>query len=252
MHPVNDFEKLLSRLRKQLPEKEFITSHTLKTPEKRYPLVKYVLGKGNRRKVLISAGIHGDEPCGVETILAFLEKNKYEKFLDKWELTFLPCINPYGYEFGTRENHDGKDLNRLFKHTDPPIEVAFVKNFFEKPYDLTIELHEDYISHGYYLYQSGTHPEDDQLGHKILEKIKHIMPLNLNKEIDDQTASNGIMIQGKDFRSMDWWPMALYAHSKGTRRCLTLETATNFEMEIRVKAHLHAIDTALNYFSEEK
>jgi predicted deacylase len=32
--------------------------------------VKFVLGEGNQRKALISAGIHGDEPSGVETICA--------------------------------------------------------------------------------------------------------------------------------------------------------------------------------------
>jgi hypothetical protein len=47
---------------------------------------------------------------------------------------------------------------------DPPVEVAFVKTILEKSYELTIELHEDFMSTGYYLYQSGTHSEDDQIG----------------------------------------------------------------------------------------
>ena len=249
--PLNDIEVIFSRILKQLTETGFAKSLPLYTLEKEYSLVKFVLGEGNQRKALISAGIHGDEPSGVETICALLENNRFESFSDEWELTFLPCINPYGYEYGTRENQDGKDLNRLFKSMDPPVEVAFAKSILDKSYELTIDLHEDFMSPGYYLYQSGTHPEDDQIGNEILLNVKNIMPINLNDEIDGRSAQMGIMIAEEDYRSMDWWPMALYALSKGTRRCLTLETATSFSMDIRVEAHSIAIDTALNYFSAE-
>ena len=47
---------------------------------------------------------------------------------------------------------------------------------------------------------------------------------------------------------MDWWPMALYGLSKGTKMCLTLETSSLFDMEIRISAHLTAIKTAFKHF----
>jgi murein peptide amidase A len=249
--PPNDIEIIFSRLQLSA-ENGLSANHSQETPNKKYALAKFILGEGNRRKALISAGIHGDEPSGVETLCAFIENNKFEKFTDEWELTFLPCLNPYGYEYGSRENHEGKDLNRLFKEDTPPVEVAFAKSILEKPYELTIELHEDFMSPGYYLYQKGTHPEDDYLGEKILQTVKDIMPINLDDEIDGCSAQGGIMILENDFKSMDWWPMALYSFFKGTRRCLTLEAATMFPMDVRVEAHLAAIDTALNYFSGKK
>jgi murein peptide amidase A len=124
---LDDVELIFSRIRKKLKKTGFAKTLLLNTPDKKYSLVKFVLGEGNQRKALISAGVHGDEPSGVETICALLENNRFESFLEEWELTFLPCINPYGYEYSTRENQDGKDLNRLFKNMDPPVEVAFVK-----------------------------------------------------------------------------------------------------------------------------
>ena len=249
----NDIEIIYSRLRKHLPgENGFATNLLMETPEKKYSLVKFILGEGNRRKAMISAGIHGDEPSGVEVICSFLQNNRFENFADVWELTFLPCLNPYGFEIGSRENYEGKDLNRLFKHDSPPQEVKFAKSIFDSSYDLTIELHEDFMTPGYYLYQMGTHPEDDLLGKKILQTVTNIMPINLNDEIDGCSAQGGIIVQENDFKSMDWWPMAFYSLSKGTRRCLTLETATRFSMDVRVEAHLVAIDTALNYFSRKK
>ena len=247
----NDIEIIYSRLRKHLPgENEFAINHLMETPK--YSLVKFVLGEGNRLKALISAGIHGDEPSGVEAICSFLENNRFENFADVWELTFLPCLNPYGYEYGSRENHEGKDLNQLFKHDSPPQEVKFAMSIFDKYYDLTIELHEDFMTPGYYLYQKGRRAEDDSLGEKILQDVKNIMPINLNGEIDGCSAQEGIIIPENDFESMDWWPMALYSFFKGTRRCLTLETATKFSMAVRIEAHLVAIDTALNYFSRKE
>ena len=249
----NDIKTIYSRLRKHLPGVNgFALNHLIETPEKMYSLVKFILGEGNRLKAMISAGIHGDEPSGVETICSFLENNRFEKFADVWELTFLPCLNPYGFEIGSRENHEGKDLNRLFKHDSPPQKVKFAKSSFDKYYDLTIELHEDFMTPGYYLYQKGTHAEDDQLGKKILQAVKKVMPINLNGEIDGCSAQEGIMVPENDFKSMDWWPMALYSLFKGTRRCLTLETATKFSMDVRIEAHLVAIDTALNYFSRKE
>ena len=245
----NDIEIIYSRLRQHLHGGNgFAINHFMQTPE--HSLVKFVLGKGNRLKAMISAGIHGDEPSGVEAICSFLENNRFDNFSDEWELTFLPCLNPYGYEHGLRENHEGKDLNRLFKHESPPTEVRFAKSLFDSSYDLTIELHEDFMTPGYYLYQKGTHAEDDLLGKKILQAVKNIMPINLNGEIDGCSAQGGIIVQGNE--PMDWWPMALYSLSKGTRRCLTLETATKLSMDARIEAHLVAIDTALNYFSRKK
>ncbi len=246
--PPNDIEKILSSLREKFSRKDGFDYSPLKTSKKTYSLIKIVLGQGNRFKALISAGIHGDEPSGVETIYSLLE-NKYD-FFDNWELTLLPCLNPYGYEHEKRENHDGKDLNRLFKHVSPPFEVEFAQSVFEKNYDLSIELHEDNMSSGYYLYQQGINPEDDQLGRKVLNAVKCYMPINTEEEIDGCSARRGIIVQNSDLNSMDWWPMALYSISKGTRICLTLETASRFPMKTRVKAHSVAINTALDYFSE--
>ena len=216
-----------------------------------YPLIKLVLGKGNSRRVLISAGIHGDEPAGIITILSFLENHHYSSYINKWEITLLPCINPHGYEYGTRENHDEKDLNRLFKEAQSVTEVSFAQSILSTPFELTIELHEDNESSGYYLYQKGIDVKDDKIGFEIIDAIKNIMPINMDDEIDGTSADRGVIGKAIDISKMDWWPMAIYGLSKGVDRCLTLETASQFDMSIRVDAHLTAIKTALNYYSNK-
>jgi murein peptide amidase A len=247
-----NFDVINSRIQKYFPVRNTsLTNYYQETKNKKYNLDKYILGEGNPLRALISAGIHGDEPSGVEAILAFLETDYFRKYSNIWEITFLPCVNPYGYEHGVRENHEGKDLNRLFKHLSPPQEVAFAKSAFQGKFDLTIELHEDFSSPGYYLYQKGTHADGVILCENILLTVKDIMPINLNMEIDGYPAQDGIITPETDFSTMDWWPMALFSLSKNSRMCLTLETASHFPMDIRVEAHLRAVDTALSYFVEE-
>ena len=215
-----------------------------------HPIQKMVLGAGNSKKVLISAGIHGDEPAGVETLRSYLERKEYSQFLQNWEITLIPCINPFGYEYGTRENHDGVDLNRQFKSLSPPKEVALVQSVFQSPYDLTLELHEDEDSSGYYTYHSGASEPRMEFVQRILKEVEKVMPLNLDAEIDGSPANGGIIDRIPDHETMDWWPMALYSLSKKTGTCLTLETALKFPMEVRTEAHLSAIRAALTFFPD--
>ena len=223
-------------------------AHILRTPYKTYPLIKIVTGNGNFRRALISAGMHGDEPAGIEAILKFLENKSYDIYKKTWEITFLPCINPYGYEFGTRENHQRKDLNRLFKIEKPPLEVLFAQSILDSKFDLTLELHEDNESSGYYLYQKERNPNNQHLGVEILKSIEKIMPINTDNEIDGSTALDGIINNDLDLSKMDWWPMALYGISRGAQISLTLEAATQYELSSRVEAHLLGIKTALEKF----
>ncbi|MCH8157454.1 MAG: M14 family metallocarboxypeptidase, partial [Nitrospinae bacterium] len=217
------------------------------TSKGNYPIQKIVLGEGKPRRALISAGIHGDEPAGVETVCAFLESGKYRPFLDTWELTILPCINPYGFEHDTRENHEERDLNRLFKEKTPPLEVALAQSVVtSSSYDLTLELHEDCESSGYYLYEKARPPRGAGLGFRIIDAVKDLMPINMDAEIEGTPSDGGVIHRLKDPEEMEWWPMALYALANGSTHCLTLETATHFPMQTRIDAHMTALETALN------
>lgn len=217
-----------------------------------YALAKIHLNSGGLEKktVLISAGIHGDEPAGVEAVCAFLEHPGFEQYARDWEFTFLPCLNPYGYEYDTRHNHEDKDLNRLFKCGSPPPEVIAAQETLRQPFDVTIELHEDSESPGYYLYQKETEPSEPPLGRLILQAVEAVMPINENPTIEGMPARRGLIDRFSDPDKMDWWPMALYAGDRGTRNCFTLETALNFPMQTRVNAHLRAIRTVLNNLKE--
>ena len=246
---VHSFNSVINRLKNiSIYPGSIETIKTYQTSAGLYPLIKIVLGKGNSLRALISAGIHGDEPGGIESIINFLKNSKYLDYINEWEITLLPCINPYGYEFGTRTNHQEKDLNRLFKLKNPPEDVVFAQSILETDFKLIIDLHEDNESHGYYLYQTGLSKTYEKIGLEILNSLEGIMPINLETEIAGSQADQGIIGKELEILSMDWWPMALYGLSKGTQMCLTLETSSLFDMETRVHAHLTAIKTAFKHF----
>ena len=248
---IYSFDSIINRLENVLNFSDNIEiPQHYKTSNGIYPLIKIVLGKGNPRRALISAGIHGDEPGGIETIVKFLQESRYLDYLDEWEITLLPCINPFGYEFGIRENHQGKDLNRLFKADLPPLEVNFAQSIINKGFEISIELHEDYDSSGYYLYQKGIENKHEGIGLNILNSLKGVIPVNLDEEIDGSKAERGVIGKELNISAMDWWPMALYSFSKNTQMCLTLESPSCFELKKRVNAHLLALTTALNQFQE--
>lgn len=251
--PIRQFDDIVTRLKAALnPVGKMTEVDTIPGTTRNYPLIKIILGEGNPRRILISGGIHGDEPAGVETICAFLENKLYRNFLNEWEFTLLPCINPSGFEAGTRNNQDDIDLNRKFKEDELPLEVAFVKDVLSRPYNLDLELHEDIDSPGYYIYQKDQGNDLSPLGRAILDRVESVHPLNLADEIEEVPADRGLLSRLSDPEEMEWWPMALYANTRGCHHVFTLETSPSLPMDVRVKAHLTAIQTALKYAGGSK
>ena len=241
------YTALINRLHNSLNHNAKIsTIGHIKYSNTKYPFQKIILGSHKSNRILISAGIHGDEPAGVEAICTFLENKRFEDYLDKWEITILPCINPYGFEKNIRENHETRDLNRLFKDQDPPLEVKLAKSIFSPSYfNITIELHEDCDSYGYYLFQKSNKRNGLQIGFKIIEALKGVIPINSDELIDDMPGDKGVIHRIKDIKQMDWWPMAGYSLSMKTGHCFTLETPSKMAIATRVKAHLIALEQVL-------
>ena len=74
-----NYLKFVNRLRKALNhDAQISTLGHIKFATNEYPFQKILLGGRNPRRVLISAGIHGDEPAGVESVCAFLESGRYK------------------------------------------------------------------------------------------------------------------------------------------------------------------------------
>ncbi|MGV7221287.1 MAG: M14 family metallopeptidase [Nitrospinales bacterium] len=208
-----------------------------------------ILGRGNPKRVLITAGIHGDELAGINAIVEFFQQNLFEEFEDKWELTLIPCLNPTGFILNTRNNFEDKDLNRLFKNDCPPEEVKVLQNVLNSPFDLTLDLHEDIDTPGLYIYMKELKSTDTALGKKIIDAMKNFMPINMEEEIEETPAKDGLISDLPDPEEMDWWPLVMYAIDRGSKTSFTIETSTDFSIETRVNCHISAIQTAMRNHS---
>jgi hypothetical protein len=100
-------------------------------------------GSFARNRVLVVAGVHGNETAGllaVPAILDLLEAGRPEyRFSD---VTIVAPANPIGVLHGSRYNGDGCDLNRDF-HDPRTYEARVIRDFIaaERP-NLIVSLHE--------------------------------------------------------------------------------------------------------------
>ncbi len=79
---------------------------------RRYPLVRLTVP--GERMLVLTAGFHGEEPAGPLTLAEhFAEIAAYARSR-KVGLVVFPCINPSGFEAGTRYNASGEKPNNDF------------------------------------------------------------------------------------------------------------------------------------------
>jgi len=199
------------------------------------------------KRICLSAGIHGDEPAGVQAILAFLENfPKYSELLDGTELTILPCDNPFGYERNIRNNADGLDLNQQFHNSKHIQEIRFVKKAIgQTKFDITLDFHEDVESKGFYLWER-KHPAVRSVGKAIIEEIAKKYPIEPESKIEGFPNIEGIVsLSPKSLEK--GYTREYYLFSKGAKCCLTLETPVNMCLQKRVDMHLLALKKAVEY-----
>lgn len=194
-------------------------------------------------RIYISAGIHGDEPAGPLAALKLMQENRWP---DRAEIFLLPCLNPLGLTLNQRTNADGIDLNRDYrnpKSTETRSHIAWLER--QPQFDLYFCLHEDWESHGFYLYE--TNPDQrPSLAEKIIAAVEPVCPVDMSEIIEDRPASGGIIrpkilpIERPD------WPEAFYHITHKSRQGYTLEAPSDFPLTVRVNALVASVSAAVN------
>ena len=116
-------------------------------------LLHVAIGDPLRPVVALSAGIHGDEPATPWALLELVEGGALDA---RFAYRIWPCLNPTGFDAGTRENKNGLDLNRTFDgEGDSPEARAVLAADRNRSFALSLDLHEDYDAAGFYCYEYG-------------------------------------------------------------------------------------------------
>lgn len=201
------------------------------------------------RRVYLSAGIHGDEPAGPLAVLELLESNCWSDHFDLW---LVPCLNPSGFSINTRANTTGRDLNRDYRQPSSAEVRAHVR-FLEKlpRFDVSICLHEDWEAKGFYLYELNTTEVVGTAAEAVIEAVALVCPIDPSTKIDGRSAQNGIIRPVFDPGGRPEWPEAFYLIQHKTRLSYTLEAPSDFQMDVRVKALVAAVQAILKAVGAE-
>ena len=195
-----------------------------------------------RPRIYLSAGIHGDEPAPPRALLRLLQRRFFD---DRCGWFLCPLLNPTGMAAGTRENFERRDLNREYRSAQAPetrAHVAWLKR--QPPFDLTLCLHEDWESSGFYLYE--LNPDHrPSLAEPMVTAVSRVCPLDLAPTIDGRPAQGGIIRPDDDPAKRELWPEAIYLRAHHTRLSYTLESPSARPLPQRLRAHVTAIRTAV-------
>jgi murein peptide amidase A len=200
------------------------------------------------RRVYLSAGIHGDEPAGPLAALRLIRENKWPENLDLW---FCPCLNPLGFALNSRENSRGIDLNREYLKPVAEEIAAHIAWLERQPnFDLCLLLHEDWESHGFYLYEQN--PENRKsLAEPIIEAVSKICPIDPNEMIEGRPAQNGIIRPNIDLATRPQWAEAFYLITHKTHQSYTLEAPSDYPISTRVDGLVMAVSAGLKIIAAE-
>jgi hypothetical protein len=185
----------------------------------------------NSKRIYLSAGIHGDEPAGPVAALKLIRENKWPENLDLW---FCPCLNPLGFALNSRENSRGIDLNREYLKPVAEEIAAHIAWLERQPnFDLCLLLHEDWESHGFYLYEQN--PDNRKsLAEPMIEAVSKVCPIDPNELIEGRPAQNGIIRPNIDLKSRPQWAEAFYLITYKTQQSYTLEAPSDYPLSTRV------------------
>jgi len=205
---------------------------------------------GPRPRLYLSAGIHGDEPAPPLALLELIEAGVFD---DRAVWFLCPLLNPAGFMRRTRENADGLDLNRDYKDFRSAEIRAHAGWLRRQPnFDLTICMHEDWESKGFYLYELNPN-RGLSLAEPMIDAVSKVCAIETAAVIDGrEIAAPGIIRPVSDPLLRETWPEAIYLRAHHTTLSYTIETPSAFPLAQRIAAHRAAIETALTLATRDR
>jgi hypothetical protein len=201
---------------------------------------------GKLPTVLLTAGMHGEEPGGVEGVLQWAESGEWRRWRVNWLI--FPCINPYGWERNYRRNRQRRDINRQFRTRTDTKESELIKRIVRgRRFLFSMEFHEDVDAAGYYLYELRRQPPF--IGEQVVRAVSKVIHINRDTVIDGNEATGEGLIRRvasvSTMRQRRQWPMAYHLFRHCTNHVLGSETPVTVPLKQRARAHVVALQTAL-------
>jgi hypothetical protein len=200
-------------------------------------------------RLYISTGIHGDEPAGPLALQHLIEHELLPPDIELW---VCPCLNPSGCARISRENADGLDLNRDYKHLRSPEVRAHVQWLQQLPeLDLTLLLHEDWEANGFYVYELNQ-SDVSGIAESMVHAVKAVCPIESGPLVDGRPMSDlGIIRPETDPLVRVEWPEAFWLLQNKTSLSYTLESPSDYPLANRVAALVQGVLAAIRTWRPE-
>ena len=246
MLTVDSLEARLVRL-SQSPRLAAQTFAEVTYGEASFPLWAFEWGEAASPSVVVQAGVHGDEPAGVEAALRLLEMlADGDVLLPSQRLLIIPCANPSGFADQTRANRAGQDINRQF-HADMTQESAAIRRLlFPHSAAALVELHTDAHTSGFYLFELRQEGQVS-LGLTILDTLaKRGYPIEDRPFFGGYRGTHGLFAPTSEGlaefqRRVPGLSLVEWALAQGVPRTYTLEAPYLEPFERRAAMHVTAL-----------
>ncbi len=171
------------------------THFTVSYAKQKLPFLSYVINPNAKKTIMITAGIHGNEPAPLYALYNLLKQG----IKTKKRIILVPCVNPYGFCLHTHNNENRKNLNRnVSKSTSRAAKAlrALVKEYNPQ---FVLNMHEDADESKFFLYLYG----DDY--RKKAERLIHMSGLEYykKKKVHTDWVFDGIIDDAKDVDSFE-------------------------------------------------
>jgi protein MpaA len=200
------------------------------------------------KRVYLSTGIHGDEPAGPLAIAQLMESGS---FADHAEVWVCPCLNPIGFSRNSRSNATGVDLDRDYRKLETEEVRTHVSWLKRKPnFDVTICLHEDHTTKGFYLWESN--PDDaPSPARRMVSRVAGVCPIERSDVIHNLPADNGIVRSYGNPYSQFEWNEAVFLATHKTKLSYTLQAPSQQPLAMRAAALAGAVQAVLDWIKEQ-
>jgi len=153
-------------------------------------------------------------------------------------------LNPTAFLKGTRENDHGFDLNRDYKDLKSAEIRSHIAWLQRQPnFNMTICLHEDWESTGFYLYELNPQ-QRPSLAEKMISAAARVCPIDPAAIIDGREISApGIIRPISDPLLRENWPEAIYLRAHHSSLTYTLESPSALPLPQRIASLRAAVES---------
>lgn len=210
-----------------------------------------------RLKLLLTAGIHGDEPAGVLALYRYMLSISLRDIAV--DVYAFPCVNPVGLLRNSRLNSGHFDLNRQMTPNSIAPEVRALVTTLESQrisFDAAFDLHEDNPdvecdfnpqgpqADGFYLYESSFDPLRSPIGPAMSRAVaQQGVSVSSQHTIYGERAVRGVIQRGLERNRI--FDLERFLTMNFTNHVITTETLVSAPLKERIKAQTTALEAGV-------